>query len=160
MSDILPSSPTTLNCWIRPAAKSSAMNRCNLAYELSSTGSENRWGLIFRVVGAHAHQGIDNRTVLGSSDVPTATGKVVRVPRVGDRSTIMNAWRDCPSTRTREVKLHRNRLENRPNATGHYRRPWSMSCVALNFTNYATPMPRLSTKPSRIEHSQNQPRRS
>jgi hypothetical protein len=29
------------------------------------------------------HQGIDNRTVLGSSDVPTATGKVVRIPRVG-----------------------------------------------------------------------------
>ena len=29
------------------------------------------------------HQGIDNRTVLGSSEVPTATGKVVRIPRVG-----------------------------------------------------------------------------
>ena len=29
------------------------------------------------------HQGIDNRTVLGSSDVPTVTGKVVRIPRVG-----------------------------------------------------------------------------
>jgi putative transposase len=29
------------------------------------------------------HQGIDNRTVLGSNDVPTATGKVVRIPRVG-----------------------------------------------------------------------------
>jgi hypothetical protein len=29
------------------------------------------------------HQGIDNRTVLGSNDVPTSTGKVVRIPRVG-----------------------------------------------------------------------------
>ena len=29
------------------------------------------------------HQGIDNRTVLGSGEVPTATGKVVRIPRVG-----------------------------------------------------------------------------
>jgi putative transposase len=29
------------------------------------------------------HQGIDNRTVLGSSEVPTSTGKVVRIPRVG-----------------------------------------------------------------------------
>jgi hypothetical protein len=29
------------------------------------------------------HQGIDNRTVLGSSNVPTATGNVVRIPRVG-----------------------------------------------------------------------------
>jgi hypothetical protein len=29
------------------------------------------------------HQGIDNRTVLGSSDVPRVTGKVVRIPRVG-----------------------------------------------------------------------------
>ena len=29
------------------------------------------------------HQGIDNRTVLGSSKSPTATGKVVRIPRVG-----------------------------------------------------------------------------
>ena len=29
------------------------------------------------------HKGIDNRTVLGSSEVPTATGNVVRIPRVG-----------------------------------------------------------------------------
>ena len=29
------------------------------------------------------HQGIDNRTVLGSSEAPTVTGKVVRIPRVG-----------------------------------------------------------------------------
>ena len=29
------------------------------------------------------HQGIDNRTVLGSRKAPTATGKVVRIPRVG-----------------------------------------------------------------------------
>ena len=29
------------------------------------------------------HQGIDNRTVLGSSDVPTAKGKVVRILHVG-----------------------------------------------------------------------------
>jgi hypothetical protein len=31
----------------------------------------------------NSHQGIDNRTVLGSSDVPTSTGNVVRIPRVG-----------------------------------------------------------------------------
>jgi len=29
------------------------------------------------------HQGIDNRTVLGNSDVPQSTGKAVRIPRVG-----------------------------------------------------------------------------
>jgi hypothetical protein len=29
------------------------------------------------------HYTYDNRTVLGSSDVPTSTGNVVRIPRVG-----------------------------------------------------------------------------
>ena len=29
------------------------------------------------------NQGIDNRTVHGSSEVPTVTGNVVRIPRVG-----------------------------------------------------------------------------
>ena len=29
------------------------------------------------------HQGIGNRTVLGSSDVPSSMGTIVRIPRVG-----------------------------------------------------------------------------
>ena len=66
------------------------------------------------------HQGIDNRTVLGSSDVPTSTENVVRIPRVGGLLNHYERVRDQKPTRTRVVKMQGNRLENQSIMLGHY----------------------------------------